>query len=133
MLFLGTFLRSLMFFSLCFASSVGFCFFFQVHAVFHIFWRICDFFLIFILLFTFFLQVCAVLYSHLYTVYVCTILSWQVYAASCLPHTPLSRYIESRVRQRLSQLESEEAAATLSIRLISNVEVTFFFYLLRRV
>lgn len=48
----------------------------------------------------------------------------KVYAASSLPHTPLSRYIESRVRQRLSKLEDEAAAATLSIRLISNVEVS---------
>ena len=47
----------------------------------------------------------------------------QVYAASSLPHTPLSRYIEWRVRQRLTTLENEKAAATLSIRLISNVEV----------
>lgn len=47
----------------------------------------------------------------------------QVYAASSLPHTPLSRYIEWRVRQRLASLENEKAAATLSIRLISNVEV----------
>lgn len=47
----------------------------------------------------------------------------KVYAASSLPHTPLSRYIESRVRQRLAKLEDDAAAATLSIRLISNVEV----------
>jgi len=48
----------------------------------------------------------------------------QVYAASALPHTPLSRYIESRVRQRLAKLEDDAAASTLSIRLISNVEVS---------
>ncbi|CAM9145756.1 unnamed protein product [Ectocarpus sp. 12 AP-2014] len=50
--------------------------------------------------------------------------SLDVYAASSLPHTPLSRYIESRVRQRLAKLEDEAAASTLSIRLISNVEAT---------
>lgn len=53
----------------------------------------------------------------------CLIRSNKVYAASSLPHTPLSRYIESRVRQRLAKLEDDAAAATLSIRLISNVEV----------
>lgn len=51
----------------------------------------------------------------------------KVYAASSLPHTPLSRYIESRVKQRLSKLEDEAAADTLSIRLISNVEVSIRF------
>lgn len=47
----------------------------------------------------------------------------KVYAASSLPHTPLSRYIESRVKQRLAKLENDAAADTLTIRLISNVEV----------
>ncbi|CAN0513555.1 unnamed protein product, partial [Discosporangium mesarthrocarpum] len=44
--------------------------------------------------------------------------------ASTLPHTAMSRYIESRIRRRLILLgESEESADTITVRLVSNVEV----------
>lgn len=48
----------------------------------------------------------------------------KVYAASSLPHTPMSGYLESRVRNLLTELGEGTLAPTCHVREISNVKVS---------
>lgn len=50
----------------------------------------------------------------------------QVHGASSPSHTPMSVYIERRVKERLKGLKADAEAETLPIRVLSNVKVRAF-------